>query len=106
MIDLLKLIIGALASLFRPRAKLEAENLVPAATDQCALLADAEATRYEQYRSFSVRLALSLVSSASWERLRLLDRRKSFNGITPGSYVLALLISQPRWQTEGLGSVA
>jgi hypothetical protein len=52
MIDLLKLIIGALASLFRPRAKLEAENLVPAATDQCALLADVEATRYEQYHRF------------------------------------------------------
>jgi hypothetical protein len=106
MIDLLKLILGALASPFRPRTKLEAENVVPAATDQCALLADAEATRYEQYRSFSVRLALSLVSPASWERLRLSDRRQSFNSITPGSCVLALVISQPRWQTEGLGSIA
>src|SRR5712691_10876462 len=62
MTDLLKLILGVLASLFRSRAKLEAENLVLRQQINVLRRADAEATRSEQDRSFSVRLALSLVS--------------------------------------------
>jgi hypothetical protein len=61
MTDLFKLMLGILASRFRARATLEAEN-GPAATGQCASPADAEATAPQQYRSFSICLALSLVS--------------------------------------------
>jgi hypothetical protein len=61
MTDLLKLILGVLASLFKSRAKLEAEILILPATDQCASPAGTEATASQHYRSFSVCLALSLV---------------------------------------------
>jgi hypothetical protein len=42
MIDLLKLILGLLASLFKSRANLEAEVLVLRQPDQCASPADAK----------------------------------------------------------------
>ena len=63
MTDLFKLILGILASRFKARATLEAENLVlRAATGQCASPANTEATVAQQYGSFSICLALSLVS--------------------------------------------
>jgi hypothetical protein len=59
MTDLFKLILGILASRFKARATLEAENLVPRATGQCASPANAEVTAPQQYGSFSICLALS-----------------------------------------------
>jgi hypothetical protein len=59
--DLFKLILGILASRFKARATLEAENLV--LRQQVNVLpANAEATAPQQYGSFSICLALSLVS--------------------------------------------
>jgi hypothetical protein len=62
MTDLFKLILGILAWRFKARATLEAENPGPAATGQCASQANAGATVPQQYGSFSICLALSLVS--------------------------------------------
>jgi hypothetical protein len=62
MTDLFKLILGILASRFKARATLEAENLVLRQAGQCASPASAEATASQQYGSFSICLALSLVS--------------------------------------------
>jgi hypothetical protein len=62
MTDQLKLILGVMASLFRSRATLEAGKPGLAATGQCASSANAAATAPQQYGSFSIRMAQSLVS--------------------------------------------
>src|SRR5665811_1768050 len=167
MTELLKLIFGVLASLFKSRAKLEAEILIlrqqinvlrprapkrpvyrifdsawtqrtygvssspnegsiqadsrrtgfalqveskagsrnpdPTATDQCASPAGTETTAPQQYRSFSVSLALSLVSLRPWRDCDC--QAGDDHSLAPRwvSGVLALAIAQPCWQTEGLG---
>jgi hypothetical protein len=87
MKDLFKLILGVLASLFRSRAK----------------LAGTETTAPQQYRSFSVCLALSLVPLRPWRDCDC--QAGDDHSLAPRwvSSVLALEIAQPCWQTEGLG---
>jgi hypothetical protein len=62
MTDLFKLILGILSSRFKARATLERRKPGPAATGQCASPANAETTAPQQCGSFSICLALSLVS--------------------------------------------
>src|SRR5664279_4074319 len=64
--------------------KAGSRNLGPTATDQCAPTTGAEKAAPQQYRSFSVCLALSLVPPPSLARLRLSGRRRSFDGTTLG----------------------
>jgi hypothetical protein len=61
MTDLFKLILGILASRFKA-SNAGSGKPGPAATGQCASPANAEATAPQQYGSFSICLALSLVS--------------------------------------------
>jgi hypothetical protein len=64
---------------------------------------DAEATAPQQYRSFSVRLALSLVSLRPWG---VCDCQAGDDySLAPRwvSGVLALAITQPCWQTDDFG---
>jgi hypothetical protein len=62
MTDLFKLILCILASRFKARATLEAENLVLRQQLNVLRRANAEATAPQQYGSFSICLALWLVS--------------------------------------------
>jgi hypothetical protein len=62
MTDLFKLIPGILASRFKGESNARSGKPGPAATGQCASPANAEATAPQQYGSFSIYLALSLVS--------------------------------------------
>jgi hypothetical protein len=83
-------------------SKAGSRNPGPTATDQCASPAGTETTAAQQYRSFSVCLALSLVPLRSW---RDCDCQAGDNhSLAPRwvSSVLALAIAQPCWQTEGL----
>src|ERR1035437_5572266 len=84
-------------------SKAGSRNPDPTATDQRASPADAEATRYEQYRSLSVCLALSLVSLRSGCGCDYLTGDDHSLAPRWVSSVLALAITQPCWQTEGLG---
>jgi hypothetical protein len=61
MIELLRLILHIMASLFKPRTKLVAEILVLRQQLNVLRRQVIEATTTQQYRSLSVRLALSLV---------------------------------------------
>src|SRR5450759_823650 len=84
-------------------SKGRSRNPDPTATDQCASPAGTKTTAPQQYRSFSVCLALSLVSLRPW---RGCDCQAGDNhSLAPRwvSGVLALAIAQPCWQTEGLG---
>src|SRR5450830_1634011 len=84
-------------------SKAGSRNPDPAATDQCASPASTETTALQQYRSFSVCLALSLVPLRPW---RYSDYQARDNhSLAPRwiASVLALAIAQPCWQTEGLG---
>src|SRR5664279_4038868 len=78
-------------------------NPGPTATDQCASPAGTETTALQQYRSFSVCLALSLVPLRPWPDSDYQARDN--HSLAPRwiSSVLALAIAQPCWQTEGLG---
>ncbi|WP_154072570.1 hypothetical protein [Bradyrhizobium erythrophlei] len=62
MTDLFRLILVILASRFKARATLEAENLVLRQPVNVLRRRNAEATAPQQYGSFSICLALSLVS--------------------------------------------
>jgi len=66
MTDLLKLILGVLASLFKSRARLEAEILVLRQQINVLRRRTPKRPAPQQYRSFSVCLALSLVSLRPW----------------------------------------
>src|ERR1019366_610564 len=103
MKDLFKLILGVLASLFKSRAKAGSRNPDPTATDQCASPAGTETTAPQQYRSFSVCLALSLVPLRPWRDCDC--QAGDDHSLAPCwvSSLLALAIAQPCWQTEGLG---
>src|SRR5215211_4439712 len=63
MVELFLLILGVLASLFKSRARLEAENLVLRQQSQRTAPAGAEATAAQQYRPLSGGLVLSLCPS-------------------------------------------
>src|SRR5450631_578288 len=78
-------------------------NLGPTATDQCAPTTDAEKAAPEQYRSFCVCLALSLVPFRPWRDCDY--QARNHHSLAPSwvSSVLALAITQPCWQAEGLG---
>jgi hypothetical protein len=103
MTDLLKLILGVLASLFRSRAKLEAENLV--LRQQINVLRRRMPKRPDLnntdrflfvwlYRWFpSVLGAVAIVRPETIIRWH----RAGFRAYWP------LAIAQPCWQTEGLG---
>ena len=84
-------------------SKAGSRNPDPAATDQCASPAGTETTAPQQYRSFSVCLALSLVPLRPWRDSDYQARDN--HSLAPRwiSSVLALAIAQPCWQTEGLG---
>jgi hypothetical protein len=78
-------------------------NPDPTATDQCASPAGTETTAPQQYRSFSVCLALSLVPLGPWRDCHC--QAGDDHSLAPRwvSSVLAVAIAQPCWQTEGLG---
>jgi hypothetical protein len=100
MTDLLKLILGFLTSLLRSRAAVEAENL---ALRQQINVFRRRMPKRPQYRSFSVRLALSVVSVRPG---RDCDRQTgNDHPLAPGwlSGVLALEIAKRCRKTEGLG---
>ena len=102
MTDMLRLFLAILASPFKSRAELEAENSDPPATDQRALSTDAKAAGTDECRSLSVCLALSLVPL---HRRRPCDRQAGDDHpLAPWwlSGLLALAIAQPRRQTESL----
>src|SRR5215470_17528710 len=61
MIELLRLILHIVTSLFKPKSEARGRNPSPSPTAQRASPAGIEATTTQQYRSLSVRLALSLV---------------------------------------------
>src|SRR5450830_477163 len=84
-------------------SKAGSRNPGPTATDQCASPAGTETTAHQQYRSFSVCLALSLVPLCSWRNCDC--QAGNDHSLAPCwvSGVLALAIAQPCWQTEGLG---
>ena len=84
-------------------SKAGSRNPGPTATDQCASPAGTETTAPQQYRSFSVCLALSLVPLRSWRNCDC--QAGNDHSLAPCwvSGVLALAIAQPCWQTEGLG---
>ena len=98
MKDLFKLILGVLASLFKSRAKLEAEILI---LRQQINVLRRRAT--QQYRSFFVCLALSLVPLRPGPDSDC--QAGNDYSLAPRwvSSVLALAIAQPCGQTEGLG---
>jgi hypothetical protein len=100
MVELFQLILGVLASLFKSRARLEAENLCPAPTSQRTAPAGAEATAAQQYRPLSAGLALSLVPF----RLRRDCDRQTGDDHPLASFpvpgVLALAVTQSCRQTE------
>ena len=84
-------------------SKAGSRNPDPTATDQCASPAGTATTAPQQYRSFPVCLALSLVPLRPWR-----DRdcqAGDHHSLAPRwvSSVLAPAIAQPCWQTEGLG---
>src|SRR5207245_2193452 len=64
-------------------SKAGSRNPGSTATDQCTSPTGVETTSPQQYRSFSVCLALLLVSLRPWARLRLSGRRRSFAGTVP-----------------------
>jgi hypothetical protein len=103
MKDLFKLILGVLASLFKSRAKLEAEILILRQQINVIRRRGTETTAPQQYRSFSVCLALSLVPLHPWRHCDC--QAGDDHSLAPRwvSSVLALAIAQPCWQTEGLG---
>ena len=78
-------------------------NLGPTATDQCAPTTGAEKAAPQQYRSFYVCLALSLVPLRSWRDCDYQARNDHSLAPRWVSSILALAIAQPCWQTEGLG---
>src|SRR5664280_252123 len=84
-------------------SKAGSRNPDPAATDQCASPAGIETTAHQQYRSFSVCLALSLVPLRPWRDCDC--QAGDHHSLAPRwvSSVLAVAIAQPCWQTEGLG---
>jgi glutathione S-transferase len=84
-------------------SKAGSRNPDPAATDQCASPAGIETTAPQQYRSFSVCLALSLVPLRPWRDCDC--QAGDHHSLAPRwvSSVLAVAIAQPCWQTEGLG---
>jgi hypothetical protein len=103
MKDLFKLILGVLTSLFKSRAKAGSRNPGPTATDQCASPAGTETTAPQQYRSFSVCLALSLGPLRSWRNCDCQAGDDHSPAPRWVSSVLALAIAQPCWQTKDLG---
>jgi hypothetical protein len=66
MKDLFKLILGVVASLFKSRAKLEAEILILRQQINVLRRRAPQRPHPQQYRSFSVCLALSLVPLRPW----------------------------------------
>ena len=84
-------------------SKAGSRNPGPTATDQCASPAGTKTTAAQQYRSFSVCLALSLVPLRPWRDCDC--QAGDDHSLAPRwvSSVLALAIAQPCWQTEGLG---
>jgi hypothetical protein len=103
MTDLPMLILGVLAFALQVESKAGGGNPGPTATDQCASPAGTKTTAPQQYRSFSVCLALSLVPLRSWRDCDC--QAGDDHSLAPRwvSSVLALAIAQPCWQTEGLG---
>src|SRR5665213_794145 len=84
-------------------SKAGGRNPDPTATDQCASPAGTETTALQQYRSFSVCLALSLVPLRSWRDCDCQAGDDHSLARRWVSSVLALAIAHPCWQTEGLG---
>src|SRR5664280_1504365 len=84
-------------------SKAGSRNPGPTATDQCASPAGTETTALQQYRSFSVCLAFSLVPLRPWRDCHCQAGNDYSLAPCWVSGVLALAIAQPYWQTEGLG---
>jgi hypothetical protein len=106
MIELFQLILGVLASLFKSRATLEAENLVLRQQVNVLRRQVSKRPQLNNADRFSVGLALSLVPFPSWgdcDRQAGDDHPLASRGV-PG--VLALAVTQSGWQTEDLGRVA
>jgi hypothetical protein len=107
MKDLLKLILGVMASLFKSRAKLEAEILI--LRQQINVLRRRAPKRPHLNNTDSflfVCLALSLVPLRRWRDCDC--QAGDDHSLAPRwvSSVLALAIAQPCWQTEGLDCAA
>src|SRR5215208_3233160 len=100
MMDLFKLILGVLASLFKSRAKLEVEILILRQQINVLRRQAPKRPRPQQCRSFSVCLALSLVPLRPCRDSDC--QAASDHSLAPCwvSSVLALAIAQPCWQTE------
>src|SRR2546425_1725973 len=104
MIDLLKLILGVLASLFRSRAELEAEILV--LRQQINVLRRRMPKRpHLNNADRFLFVALSLVSLRPWDVCDC--QAGDDHSLAPRwvSGVLALAITQRCWQTEDLGEL-
>ena len=79
------------------KSKAGSRNPGSTATDQCASPTGVETTALQQYRSFSVCLALSLVPLCPWRHCDC--QAGDHHSLAPRqvSGVLALAITQPRW---------
>src|SRR4029434_8132154 len=84
-------------------SKAGSRNPDPTATDQRASPAGTETTAPQQYRSFSVCLALSLVPLCPWRHCDCQAGDHHSLASRGVSSILALAIAHPCWQTEGLG---
>src|SRR5262245_42332272 len=106
MIELLRLILHVMASLFKPRTKLVAEILILSPTAQRASPTGIEATTTQQCRSLAVRLALSLVPFRPQRDCnpRVRDDHPLARRGVP--VVLARAITQIGWQAENFGRAA
>src|SRR5260221_8810237 len=103
MIEFLRLILHIMASLFKPRTKLVAEILILRQQLQCASPAGIEATTTQQYRSLSVRLALSLVPFRPQRDCNSPARDDHPLASRGVPVVLARAVTQAGWQAENLG---
>ena len=84
-------------------SKAGSRNPGATATDQCALPAGTKTTVSQQYRSFSICLALSQVPLRPWRDCDCQAGDDHLLAPRWVSSVLTLAIAQPCWQTEGLG---
>jgi hypothetical protein len=103
MIDLLRLIFAVLASLFKSRAELEAENLVLRQQVNVLRPAEAQAARSDKRRSPAVCFGSITGFPPRRTLFRLSDRNSHWLAPRWLTGLLAVEISRPRcWQTQGL----
>src|SRR6201993_4249595 len=106
MIELLRLILHIIASFFQAESEARGRNPSPSPTAQRASPAGIEATTTQQYRSLSVRLALSLVPFRPQRDCNPPARDDHPLASRGVPVVLARAVRQADWQAQNLGRAA